>query len=56
MSRTDELLDSAPDAIVLVDQDGRITFVNRRTEELFGYDRSKLLGERVELLVPERFR
>jgi two-component system cell cycle sensor histidine kinase/response regulator CckA len=56
MSRTDELLDSAPDAIVLVDQGGQITFVNRRTEELFGYSRSKLLGERVELLVPERFR
>jgi PAS domain S-box-containing protein len=56
MSRADELLDCAPDAIVLVDHSGRITFVNRRTEELFGYSRSKLLGERVELLVPERFR
>jgi PAS domain S-box-containing protein len=56
MSGYEELLDSAPDAIVLVDQDGRITYVNRQTEELFGYGRSKLLGERVELLVPERFR
>src|SRR5918996_620307 len=56
MSRFEALLDSAPDAIVLVDPHGRITLVNRRTEELFGYDRSELLGQEVELLVPERLR
>jgi PAS domain S-box-containing protein len=56
MSRFEALLDSAPDAIVLADASGRITLVNRRTEELFGYDRSELLREPVELLVPERYR
>jgi PAS domain S-box-containing protein len=56
MSRFEALLDSAPDAIVLVDPHGRITLVNRRTEELFGYDRSELLGQEVELLVPKRLR
>jgi PAS domain S-box-containing protein len=56
VSRFQALLESAPDAIVLADSTGRITLVNRRTEELFAYDREELLGERVELLVPERFR
>jgi two-component system, cell cycle sensor histidine kinase and response regulator CckA len=49
------LVESAPDAIVLVDCSGRITLVNQRTEELFGYARDELLDERIELLVPERF-
>ena len=56
VSRFEALLDSAPDAIVLADSGGRISLVNRRTEELFGYHRSELLGRPVELLVPERFR
>jgi PAS domain S-box-containing protein len=50
------LLESAPDAIVIVGGDGRIALVNRRAEELFGYAREELLGQPVELLVPERFR
>jgi PAS domain S-box-containing protein len=45
-------LDAAPDAIVLVDRDGRITFVNAETERLFGYARHELLGQLVEMLVP----
>jgi protein-histidine pros-kinase len=50
------LLEAAPDAMVIVDQRGRIALVNRQTEELFGYDRQALLGQPVEILVPERFR
>jgi PAS domain S-box-containing protein len=48
------LLESAPDAIVIVTADGAIRFANRRTEEMFGYQREELVGGPVELLVPER--
>jgi PAS domain S-box-containing protein len=51
-----ELVDAAPDAMVVVDQDGAIHLVNRRAEELFGYSRAELIGKAVEVLVPERFR
>jgi PAS domain S-box-containing protein len=47
------LLEDAPDGIVLADESGRILLVNRRTEELFGYERGELLGRPVEQLVPE---
>lgn len=50
------LLDSAPDAIVIVDREGRIDMVNNQTENWFGYNRDELIGEPVEILVPERFR
>jgi len=51
-----QLVDAAPDAMVVVGQDGLIRVINRRTEELFGYAREELVGKEVELLVPERFR
>jgi PAS domain S-box-containing protein len=50
------LLESAPDAMVIVDKQGEMVLVNSRTEELFGYQPQELLGKPVEMLVPERFR
>ena len=42
--------------MVIVDQDGQIVRVNRQTEKLFGYARDELLGQDVEILMPERYR
>ncbi len=50
------LLESAPDAMVIVSSAGRIELVNSQAEHLFGYSRAELLGQPVDMLVPERFR
>jgi PAS domain S-box-containing protein len=60
-SRTPELrlraaVESAPSGLLMVDAKGRIVLVNREIERLFGYPREELLGQPVELLVPEVFR
>jgi protein-histidine pros-kinase len=49
------LLDTAPDAVI-VSREGRIELVNAATERLFGYTPAQLLGQPVELLLPERYR
>jgi PAS domain S-box-containing protein len=50
------LLESAPDAIVIADGAGCIALVNRQAEQMFGYSRAELIGQSLEILLPERFR
>src|SRR5579872_6923100 len=51
-----DLLDTLPDAIVAVDRGGTIVQANSQAQELFGYDRGELIGQKVEMLVPDRYR
>jgi PAS domain S-box-containing protein len=50
------LLQSAPDAMVIVNQKGEIVLVNSQTERLFGYSTAELLNSKVEILIPDRYR
>src|SRR4030095_10006743 len=60
--RLKSFLESAPDGMVVINQEGYIDFVNAQTEKIFGYERSELLGQKMELLIssghekPERDR
>jgi PAS domain S-box-containing protein len=50
------IIDNLPDAKVVIDDDGRIVLTNRQTELMFGYARDHMVGQPVEMLLPERLR
>ncbi len=50
------MVESSPDGMLLVDHDGRLILVNGQIERMFGFDRDDLIGENVDLLLPERLR
>ncbi|MFA9417198.1 PAS domain-containing sensor histidine kinase [Natrinema sp. HArc-T2] len=54
--RYEAICEASPDAILLVDTDGRITYANARVTDLFGYEPPELVGEPIEILVPEAVR
>ena len=51
-----DLLESAPDAMIIVESSGQIQLVNAQAERLFGYDREELIGHKIDMLVPEHAR
>jgi PAS domain S-box-containing protein len=53
---TEQLLDSAPDGVVIIDAGGAIRLINRQAETMFGYSRDELIGRSVDVLVPDRVR
>ena len=51
-----QVVESAPNGMLMIDQQGKMTLVNKQVEQMFGYTREELLGKPVEMLIPERFR
>ena len=49
-------LDAAPDAMIIIDASGIIRFTNRQVSALFGYEHDEIVGQSIEMLMPERFR
>jgi PAS domain S-box-containing protein len=54
--RFQRVVEAAPSAMIMVGADGLMTLVNNQTEKLFGYHRTELLGQNIEMLIPARFR
>jgi PAS domain S-box-containing protein len=55
ISKAQALLETAPDAMVIVNNLGQIILINAQTEKLFGYNKEELLGQHIEILIPDRF-
>jgi PAS domain S-box-containing protein len=51
-----KILEAIPDATVIINQEGSIVFINTQTEKLYGFDKNFLLGQNVEVLIPEPYR
>src|SRR5260221_2239954 len=49
------IVEAMPNAIILVNKEGKIAYLNNQTEKLFGYNRAGLVGQAVEILIPERY-
>jgi protein-histidine pros-kinase len=50
------VVEAAPNAMIMVNPEGKMTLVNAQTEVVFGYTRQELIGHPIEILIPERFR
>jgi PAS domain S-box-containing protein len=50
------ILEASPNAVVLANEEDQVVLVNARAENIFGYRRNELIGQKISILVPERFR
>ena len=55
-SKYEKLLDAAPDALIFVNNKGRVVMGNARFENVFGYSHDEINGKALDILIPERFR